>query len=145
MLQYFLGSTGVSSVSVETLDVACAVGDPGASGTGTATVSVGDVATVGAAVSDPTVVLGGVSVVPEVATVTVAASDAASNELIVTPDVVTVAALLDDPLARVWPTLGQRQSLSRDVLYDRIQVGESRVRRHAPADAPRPLRQQEAV
>lgn len=145
MFQYFLGSTGAASVSVETLDVACAVDDPSARGTGTATVSATDVATVAVAGSDPTIALGGVSIAPEVATVIVAASDAASNELILQPDVVTAVVLVEDPVARLWPTRGQRQSLSVDLLYERIHLGESRVRRAPSADAPRPLRQQEAV
>jgi hypothetical protein len=145
LFQYFLGSTGVASVSVETLTVVCAVANPSASGTGTATVSATDVATAAVAADDPTILLGGVSVVPDVATVSVDASDAASNELIVLPDAVTIVVLIEDPLTRLWPTLGQRQSQTLDQRYERIHVGETRVRRSWPEDAPRPLRQQEAV
>lgn len=145
MLQFWLASTGVSTVSVEPADVACAALDPAASGTGTATVGASDFATVAIAGVDATIVLGSVAVLPDVATVAVGANDAASNQLIVQPDAATVVGLSDDPVARLWPTRGQRQSLSLDLFYERIHVGESRVRRAPSDDAPRPLRQQEAV
>lgn len=144
MLQFFLGSTGVSSVSVDTLGVVVDVVDVSASGTGVASITV-DVATVVGSGQDASVSLGAVSVVPDVATAVIEVSDATPNELIVGVDAATVVILADDPLSRLWPTLGQRQSLSQDVLYERLHVGETRVRRQSPDDAPRPLRQQEAV
>jgi hypothetical protein len=145
VFQFWLGSSGVAEVSAETADVSCAAVDALASGTGTATVSVTDVATVGIAVSDPTVALGAASAVPDVATVGSSVSDATPNELIQAVEEATGAVLVEDPIARLWPTANQRQSQTGDVLYERVHVGETRVRRHSPDEAPRPLRQQEAV
>lgn len=144
MLQFFLSSTGVSSVSVDTIDVAVDVVDTPASGTGVASITV-DVATVVGSGQDAAVSLGPVSVIPDVATVVIGVSDATPNELAVAVEVATVVIIVEDTTARLWPTIGQRQSLSQDVLYERLHVEETRVRRQSPDDAARPLRQQEAV
>lgn len=144
MFQFFLSSTGVSSVSVDTADVVVDVVDPAASGTGAAS-QVVDVATVTGSGQDAAISLGPVSVIPDVATVVIGVSDATPNELAVFAEEAVVMVIVEDPVARVWPTIGQRQSLTTDVLYERQHVGETRIRRQSPDDAPRPLRPQEAV